>query len=209
MQIKNLALIIILSTGHFNIYAHDLKPLKLIQTIQMNHKILKQRAKEIKFPINEKTKSIINQMKNFIRTMEDNDGSTTVGLAAPQVGYPLRLFFYQIPSKLAVHEGIEYVPLSFLINPSYVPSKNSTSKKSWEGCLSIPDMMGEALRYDNIEYSGYNINGEKITGTASGVLAQIIQHETDHLDGILYTSKIPSDGKYISTLEAMAMEKQN
>ncbi len=118
-------------------------------------------------------------------TMSSENGA---GLAAPQIGENLRVvvFGYQTNSR---YPGAEAVPETILINPQIVPLGDEI-ESSWEGCLSIPGMRGLVPRYRHIHYRGYDQYGEMIDRKVSGFHARVVQHECDHLDGILYPQRI-------------------
>jgi peptide deformylase len=150
----------------------------------------------------EKIKDLIAQMKLAV-TAED-DG---VAIAAPQIGAGLRMFIVagraQALLKRKGKEDIDekvYPDLIF-INP--VLTKLSKKKKKMEeGCLSVRWLYGEVLRSEKVTLHAYDENGKKITRGASGLLAQIFQHEVDHLNGILFIDKAEN-------VEDLPPEKQN
>ncbi len=202
----------------FNTYANSqvgfsmdtkTQPLKIVTDNLAEHTVLRKVAEDVKFPLDNNIKNLIKNMRQYVLDDENKDGSFTVGLAAPQVGYSYKIFLYQIPKALAMKYNIEPVELSSLINASYSPTKNSKEQLLWEGCLSVLDRMGEAKRYSEIEYTGYTEDGQKIQKIASGLLAQIIQHEIDHTYGILFKDKIPEDKKLHSIEEAIASRAEN
>ena len=106
------------------------------------------------------------------------------GLAAPQVHVPLRLVMFQVPSHREV-EGGEAIPLTVLVNPQISPLSDET-EEDWEACLSVPGMTGLVPRWTSIRYTGVALNGESIEQIAEGFHARVVQHECDHLDGVLY-----------------------
>ena len=181
--------------------------LKLVTTKLFDHSILTKDARLLTFPLSKESKDLIKNMLDYVKQKNHKNGAFTVGLAAPQVGYPYKLFLYQIPKELATKYDIDTVELSVLINVEYKPAKGSKKELMWEGCLSIEDKIGQAFRHSKIEYTGYTIDGTKITKQASGLLGQIIQHETDHTNGILYTSRMPDKGKLYTIEELMALRK--
>ncbi|MCI8309245.1 MAG: peptide deformylase [Clostridia bacterium] len=134
--------------------------------------ILKKRSKEIEV-IDDKIKELAEDM---METMHKYDG---VGLAAPQVGILKRLIVIDL-----YEEGTQYI----LINPVIVKSKGEQMVD--EGCLSFPNQYGKVKRPKEVEVVGLDLNGEKIRIKAKDLLAQALSHEIDHLDGILFTSKV-------------------
>ena len=121
-------------------------------------------------------------MYDMSETMIDANG---IGLAAPQVHLSHRLFIYRNPDI----EEEEKIKVSILINPQIEEISDDT-EDDWEGCLSIPGMLGLVRRSKKIKYSGIDLKGEKVFGEAAGLHARVIQHEFDHLNGILYTSRL-------------------
>ena len=110
------------------------------------------------------------------------------GLAAPQIGVMRRvvIFGYQTNSR---YPDAPAVPETVLINPQITPLGDAR-EDGWEGCLSVPGMRGAVPRYRDIRYRGYDQHGELIEREASGFHARVVQHECDHLDGILYPQRI-------------------
>jgi len=126
--------------------------------------------KEIAAPVDKIDRKIKQLLDNMAETMYAADG---VGLAAPQVGVSLRLVVIDIGEGL-----IE------LINPQIIASEGCESGN--EGCLSVPGMYGEVERYATVTVEALNRNGKKIRITGSGLLSRALQHEIDHLNGILF-----------------------
>jgi len=118
-------------------------------------------------------------------TMHAMDG---VGLAAPQIGISLRVVIFEV-SKNPRYPDAEEVPQTVLINPVITPLSDST-EDGWEGCLSVPGMRGLVPRYTHLRYQGQDEYGALIDRTVSGFHARVVQHECDHLDGILYPMRI-------------------
>lgn len=135
------------------------------------NQILKKKTKKIKDPLDPETKRLA---KNMLKTMQENDGA---GLAAPQVGKSLRICTVQ-------NDGSFYV----LINPQ-ITTYSRDKEIVEEGCLSFPGKFIPIKRSRKIKVRYTDENGNKIKLKAEGLLARIIQHETDHLDGILFTER--------------------
>ncbi len=108
-----------------------------------------------------------------------------IGLAAPQVHLSYRMFIYRNPDI----EDDEKVNISVLINPK-IEKLSDEMEDDWEGCLSLPGMSGLVRRYKKIKYSGLDLNGKNISDEVEGLHARVIQHEFDHLNGVLYTSRL-------------------
>jgi peptide deformylase len=111
-----------------------------------------------------------------------------VGLAAPQIGVNLRVVIFEVAGNPRYPEA-EAVPQTVLINPLITPLKKSV-EEDWEGCLSVPGLRGMVPRYTHIRYQGYNELGEIVDCTVSDFHARVVQHECDHLDGILYPMRM-------------------
>lgn len=122
-----------------------------------------------------------NLIQDLFDTMEDAQGA---GLAAPQIGFLQRVVIFGV-EKNERYPDAESVPPTVLINP-VIKVLSDTSQSYWEGCLSIPGMRGLVERPDHIRYSGFDQNGNPISVEATGFHAIVVQHECDHLDGVLY-----------------------
>jgi len=110
------------------------------------------------------------------------------GLAAPQIGVPLRLvIFGGTPS--ARYPEAEAVPWTVLVNPQ-LTALDTVQEEAWEGCLSVPGMRGLVPRFVHLRYAGFDPAGQPLDRTVSGFHARVVQHEVDHLDGILYPRRI-------------------
>ncbi len=131
------------------------------------------------------TDSLAPLLADMWDTMAAENGA---GLAAPQIGVLLRvvIFGYQTNPR---YPGAPPVPETVLINPEIEPL-GEIREEGWEGCLSVPGMRGVVPRYRDIRYRGYDQSGEIIEREASGFHARVVQHECDHLDGILYPQRI-------------------
>ena len=136
-------------------------------------------------------------LNDMWETMADASGA---GLAAPQIGVMRRvvIFGYQENPR---YPQAPPVPETVLINPVITPL-DDIREDGWEGCLSVPGLRGIVSRYRNIRYRGYDQYGEPIERETSGFHARVVQHECDHLDGILYPHRIEdmSSFGFIDTL---------
>jgi len=151
----------------------------MLKIITLPNEILRKRSKEVdrKFVLLKKTQKLIEEM---LITMKTADG---VGLAAPQVGESIRLcVINQTADKINLKNDL------VLINPVW---KKTSIKKDVmeEGCLSVPKTYGKVKRYIKIKVEALNEKGEPISFLASDLLARVIQHEVDHLDGVLFIDK--------------------
>jgi peptide deformylase len=109
-------------------------------------------------------------------------------LAAPQIGVSLRVVIFSVTKSERYPDAPE-VPETVLINPVITPLGDE-SEEGWEGCLSISGMRGLVPRFNRIRYQGYDEHGALIDRTVSGFHARVVQHECDHLDGVLYPQRI-------------------
>jgi peptide deformylase len=118
-------------------------------------------------------------------TMEEEGG---IGIAAPQIGCNYRVIMFGFEESERYPDE-QAVPFTILINPT-ITFLSDEWVDGWEGCLSVPGLRGLVPRCNKIEYSGYNQLGQRITCIAEGFHARVVQHEYDHLDGILYPQRI-------------------
>ena len=121
---------------------------------------------------------------DMIETMHEYEG---VGLAAPQVHVALRLAVIEVPADDERSEAA--VPLTVLVNPVVMPLGDET-ELGWEGCLSIPDLRGQVPRLKRLKLEARDRKGKAYTVEASDFFARVIQHECDHLDGIVYIDRM-------------------
>lgn len=127
-------------------------------------------------------KALIQDMHD---TMEAEDGA---GLAAPQIGVSLQVVVFGVKKNVRYPDA-EDVPYTVLINPVVKPLTKET-EEDWEGCLSVPGMRGMVPRFSKIDYQGYDQYGNFINRNVDGFHARVVQHECDHLQGILYPMRI-------------------
>ena len=125
-------------------------------------------------------------------TMQALDGA---GLAAPQIGVDLQVVIFGVDANPRYPEA-EPVPHTVLVNPQLDPV-GEEMEEGWEGCLSVPGMRGVVPRYKRLRYRGVDEYGRPIDRTVENFHARVVQHEVDHLDGILYPMRMP-DLRYLS-----------
>jgi peptide deformylase len=129
------------------------------------------------------------ELANLLADMRDTMHSLNgAGLAAPQIGVGLRVVIFGFDQNLRYPEE-DAVPFTVLINPVLTPVGDA-QVEGWEGCLSVPGMRGLVPRYRELRYTGFDAAGELIDRTAKDFHARVVQHEVDHLDGILYPRRI-------------------
>lgn len=173
----------------------------ILKIARMGHPILGQRAEEIDDVFAPEVRRLLADM---LDTLADADGA---GLAAPQVHVPKRLVLFRVGDARPGEEpSDEAVPLTVLINPVIEPLSEEI-EPGWEACLSLPGMMGEVPRHTEIRYSGLDINGDPLTRIATGFHARVVQHECDHLDGILYPMRMTDVSRFGFADEMRAMAR--
>jgi peptide deformylase len=128
-------------------------------------------------------------LKILLRDMRDTMAHLNgAGLAAPQIGVPLRVVIFGVKGNPR-YPDVEEVPDTVLINPVITPL-SSEMEEGWEGCLSVPGMRGWVPRHARLKYAGYDEHGKRFVREVSGFHARVVQHECDHLDGVLYPMRI-------------------
>lgn len=152
----------------------------ILAIARMGAPILAGRAKPVDDPAAPEIQRLIDDM---IETMEDVGAA---GLAAPQVRVPLRVVIFHAPA--ARTKGAA-VPLTVLINPG-IEALDGGVQVGYEGCLSLPGLTGAVPRHTRIRYWGLDRHGQPIEQVAEGFHARVVQHECDHLDGVLYPQRM-------------------
>lgn len=154
-----------------------------IQTVlKMGDPILLQKAA----PVTEfNTPQLLSLIQDLEDTMTHMDGA---GIAAPQIGVSLQVVIFGVGSNPRYPDA-EQVPYTVLINPTLTPVQDEM-EDGWEGCLSVPGMRGIVPRYARLHYTGFDQFGKPIDRLVSGFHARVVQHECDHLFGILYPMRI-------------------
>jgi peptide deformylase len=177
----------------------------ILKIAKMGDPVLRAPAQEVPDPTQPPIRALIRDM---LETMMDAGG---VGLAAPQVHVPLRIVIFHEPPEATDTDDVDEAedtedagdeaadgagpedddpgPLHILINPVIEPLTDETAF-GWEGCLSVPGMRGVVPRFTRIRYSGLGLDGKPISREAAGFYARVVQHECDHLDGILYPQRM-------------------
>lgn len=137
---------------------------------------------------------------DMFETMAACDGA---GLAAPQIGVDLRVVIFEVGHNPRYPDA-ESVPRTVLINPQIMPLRDEMDE-DWEGCLSVPGMRGLVPRYTHIHYKGFDQQGRAFEREVDGFHARVVQHECDHLDGILYPQRI-QDMRYFGFTDELFAE---
>lgn len=167
----------------------------ILKIARMGHPVLRRRADPVADPT---APEIARLVADMLETMDDAHG---VGLAAPQVHVPLRLLAFKVPPE-RLGEG-ETLPADFaagrdkpmvLINPVLEalpgPSGQPEFESGWEACLSVPGFRGVVRRVTKLRYKAWGLDGQPFIREASGFHARVVQHEYDHLDGVLYPQRM-------------------
>lgn len=155
----------------------------ILKIARMGHPILRRPADAIADPTAPEIRALAGDM---LETMIDAPG---IGLAAPQVHVPLRMVIFRVPLTEVESVAGGEAPLTVLINPVLEP-QGEEIEENWEGCLSLPGLRGLVPRYNHLRYHGVGLDGEVIDRTVDGFHARVVQHECDHLDGILYPQRM-------------------
>lgn len=150
--------------------------------LKMGHPILRQVASAVASFHGSELKNLITDMDD---TMRAQSGA---GIAAPQIGVSLRVVIFEV-SENPRYPHVAPVPYTVLINPR-ITILGAEEEEGWEGCLSVPGMRGLVPRARRVRYQGFDPAGASIDRTVEGFHARVVQHEVDHLDGILYPQRI-------------------
>jgi len=132
------------------------------------------------------TPALRDLLRDLFDTMHAANGA---GLAAPQIGVPLRVVIFGYAEPNPRYPEAPLVPETVLLNPVLEP-QGDVMEDGWEGCLSVPGLRGVVPRYARLRYTGVDASGAVIDRTVDGFHARVVQHECDHLDGILYPMRV-------------------
>lgn len=157
----------------------------LLKIARLGHPFLRQVA----VPVEDaeiKTAAFARFIDDMIDTMRESDG---VGLAAPQVYASRRVAIVEVKGPHPRYPDQPDVPLTVLVNPQVV-SHSTETEEDWEGCLSIPDLRGRVPRWKSVDVRALDRTGNPIELKASGFFARVIQHELDHLDGVMFLERM-------------------
>ena len=157
---------------------------KILKIREVGDPILSTKCQEV--DIKNISEEILEEIDDLKETLNFSSG---FGIAAPQVGINNRIIIIKVDKEKCSYKNCEDVPTTVMINPTW--KKISIEKESeFEGCLSVPSIRGKVERYTNIEVTYYNEKGEKIIKQVKGFTARDIQHECDHLDGIIFLERV-------------------
>ena len=150
--------------------------------LKMGHPLLRQVARPV-------TEFSTRELRELVRDMDDTMRALNgAGIAAPQVGVSLRVVIFEV-TRNPRYPQAEAIPYTVLINPTLEPIGDEM-EDGWEGCLSVPGLRGLVPRFRNLRYRGFDIEGRPLDRTVDGFHARVVQHEVDHLDGVLYPMRI-------------------
>lgn len=152
------------------------------QVLRMGHPLLLRTARPV---VDFNTAALEELIDDMFDTMVALKGA---GLAAPQISESLRVVIFSVENNPRYPDA-EPVPTTILINPE-IEILSSEEEPGWEGCLSVPGMRGQVPRYQHIRYRGFDASGTPFEREAKGFHARVVQHECDHLDGVLYPQRI-------------------
>ena len=158
------------------------------EVLRMGHPVLRERAKPVESFGTPELRELLQDMQD---TMAAKNGA---GLAAPQIGVSQRIVIFGVEANPRYPDA-EPVPFTVLVNPKIVILTREI-EEDWEGCLSVPGMRGVVPRYTKLRYSGFDIEGNPIEREAEGFHARVVQHECDHLDGILYPMRVEDFSRF-------------
>jgi peptide deformylase len=169
------------------------------EVLRMGHPVLREKAKEVEQTGTPELRQLIADMKE---TMAEKNGA---GLAAPQIGVSQRVVIFGV-DKNPRYPDAEEVPFTVLVNPKLTMLTRDV-ESDWEGCLSVPGMRGVVPRYTKLRYTGTDEEGNPIDRVAEGFHARVVQHECDHLDGILYPQRMQDMSTFGFTRELFPDEE--
>ena len=157
---------------------------KVLKIREVGDPILQKKCDEIDIKnINREILDIIEDLKATLKF------GTGLGIAAPQIGVNKRIIVVGAKKENIKYNDAEEIPITAMINPIWKKISEDTEIQ-YEGCMSVPVIRGKVERYKNIELTYFNENGEKIVRQVNGFFARLVQHECDHLDGIVFLEKV-------------------
>jgi peptide deformylase len=158
------------------------------EVLRMGDERLLQRAQPVQRFGTPELAALLQDMRD---TMAHMNGA---GLAAPQIGVGLRVVIFGVAANPR-YPDVEEVPDTVLINPELLPLSDEI-QEAWEGCLSVPGMRGWVPRWSRLRYAGFDEHGRRFERSVAAFHARVVQHECDHLDGILYPMRIRDLSKF-------------
>ena len=156
----------------------------ILKVARLGHPVLRQQAERV-LPADIQSAQMQRLIDDMIETMHEYDGA---GLAANQVHVSRQIAIIEVAKNPRYPDAPE-IPLTVLINPVVTPTSEEI-EEGWEGCLSVPDMRGVVPRYTAVRLECLDRQGKPVDLVAKDFFARVIQHETDHLNGIVYVDRI-------------------
>ncbi len=150
--------------------------------LKMGHPLLRQVAAPVSEFATPELRALVADMDETMRALNG------AGIAAPQIGVSVRVVIFEVTENPR-YPHVAPVPYTVLVNPLLTPL-GPEEEEGWEGCLSVPGMRGLVPRYRRLRYRGFTLEGAPIDREVAGFHARVVQHEVDHLDGILYPQRI-------------------
>jgi peptide deformylase len=150
--------------------------------LRMGHPLLQQVAVPVERYGTAELRELVADMDDTMRALNG------AGIAAPQIGVSLRVVIFEVTRNPRYPQAAP-VPYTVLINPE-LELLGDERDEAWEGCLSVPGLRGVVARHTSLRYRGYDLGGRSIDRTVTGFHARVVQHEVDHLDGILYPMRV-------------------
>src|SRR6478609_2529007 len=169
------------------------------EVLRMGHPVLREKSKPVEKTGTAELRALISDMKE---TMAAKNGA---GLAAPQIGVSQRVVIFGVEQNPRYPDA-EEVPFTVLVNPKLTMLTREV-EEGWEGCLSVPGMRGVVPRYTKLRYTGFDEKGNAIDREVEGFHARVVQHECDHLDGILYPQRMTDMSRFGFTRELFPDEE--
>lgn len=164
--------------------------------------VLTSPAQPVQFPLSQAERDLIEQMKHKLHELSG------VGLAAPQVNQSKQILAIYIPKEAALlREHVASYPMHVMINPSYAATPGTAIRYDFEACYSVPYKSGKVPRFDEIELSYFDESGQHHQQVERGFYARVIQHEIDHLNGILIVDRLSPDCVQGTMEEMMALRR--
>jgi peptide deformylase len=186
--------------------ADELPPYEVIDLAHpKEHPILRVPAVELKFPLSTEDKRDVGIVEKRFDTEEN-----MAGVAAPQIGIAKQIIVFSAPENPTLKKWradfTQTMPKQIWINPSFEPI-GTDKREDYEGCFSVGDVAGPVKRFERIQYRAFDVDGKLIEGQAEGFLARIIQHEIEHVRGILYIDHVP-EGQLLLISEYREMRRK-
>jgi peptide deformylase len=175
-------------TSNISAVPMELKIITIEDEINPQNSVLKMKSKNISFPLSESDKKIIAAMQAVLFKLGG------VGLAANQVNIRKNIVVIYIPESASLlRDDVRVYPMHTILNPEYTPVNENKKVSDFEGCYSVKSLCGEVPRYEAINLKYQDEDGQVIEKVVTGFYARVLQHEIDHLNGILITDRLTPD----------------